>query len=424
MNYLSLCSGIEAASVAWEELGFSPLAFSEIEPFPCEVLAQRFPAVPNLGDMTQYEKWKLPAVGILVGGTPCQAFSIAGQRGSLDDDRGNLCLTFCKIADKLNPEWVLWENVPGLLSTKDNAFGCFLGELCGASEAISPNGKWANCGVVSGPKRTVAWRILDAQWFGVPQRRRRMFVLASRGYGNFGCADALLPLAESLPRYFTQSRGKRDRVTQSFEKSTRRESSTSDHVGSMAFCGSQLIVFEPGASSRLGRHIYADVSPTLKNHPGDNLPCFCYERAAGKLFVGDYTSYNCSISKGYNGNLGIFESYISPTILAKGPGIVCVKGVTVGRQPNFGGNGKGFSESGVSYTVLTAERHVICYENHPSDSRIKELSDGVSSTVTSKWGTGGGQCQYRPPYHARPHLKHAYYSVPWRESSSKPWRTG
>lgn len=203
MKYLSVCSGIEAASVAWDSLGWEPVAFSEIEPFPSAVLAERFPDVPNLGDMTQYEQWNIPAIDVLVGGTPCQAFSVAGKRGSLADDRGNLCLTFCCLANLLTPEWVLWENVPGVLSTPDNAFGCFLGALCGADTPVVPPGggrKFPDSGVVSGPKRTVAWRVLNAQWHRVPQRRRRVFVLAVAGAGNWACADALLPVGESVPR--------------------------------------------------------------------------------------------------------------------------------------------------------------------------------------------------------------------------------
>lgn len=203
MKYLSVCSGIEAASVAWDSLGWNPVAFAEIEPFPSAVLAERFPDVPNLGDMTKYHEWNIPAVDLLAGGTPCQAFSVAGRRASLADDRGNLCLTFCHMADYFKPKWVLWENVPGVLSTPDNAFGCFLGALCGADTPVVPPGggrKFTDSGVVSGPKRTVAWRVLDAQWHRVPQRRRRVFVLAVAGAGNWACADALLPVGESVPR--------------------------------------------------------------------------------------------------------------------------------------------------------------------------------------------------------------------------------
>ena len=189
MRFLSVCSGIEAASVAWEPLGWKASGFAEIEPFPCAVLAHHYPDVPNHGDMTllpsKIRAGEVEAPDLLCGGTPCQAFSVAGLRQSLDDARGNLTLTFCEIADAIDskrkqPCIVFWENVPGVLNTKDNAFGCFLGALAGEDDAlIAPGGRWANAGFVDGPQRAVAWRVLDAQYFGVAQRRRRVFVVAS-----------------------------------------------------------------------------------------------------------------------------------------------------------------------------------------------------------------------------------------------------
>lgn len=185
MNYISVCSGIEAATVAWEPLGWKALAFSEIEPFPCKLLKEKYPSVPNLGDMTKIDWRKAPKdVDVLVGGTPCQSFSVAGFRQSLSDDRGNLALEFINAANAIRPRFIVWENVPGVLNTRDNAFGCFLGALIGASEAIRHPPKrrgWPSSGVVSGPERSAAWRILDAQYFGVPQRRKRVFVVASAG---------------------------------------------------------------------------------------------------------------------------------------------------------------------------------------------------------------------------------------------------
>jgi DNA (cytosine-5)-methyltransferase 1 len=187
MRFGSVCSGIEAASVAWGPLGWTAAWFSEIEPFPCAVLKHHYPDVPNLGDMTKLpdliRSGQVEVPDILCGGTPCQAFSVAGLRQSLDDERGNLSLTFCEIADAIDEQRksiIFWENVPGVLSTKDNAFGCFLGALAGEDDAlVPPGGRWANAGFVDGPKRAVAWRVLDAQYFGVAQRRRRVFVVAS-----------------------------------------------------------------------------------------------------------------------------------------------------------------------------------------------------------------------------------------------------
>lgn len=206
MRYASVCSGIEAASIAWEPLGWKPVFFSEVEPFPCAVLKHHWPRVPNLGDMTKINgaAWK-GMIDVLVGGTPCQAFSIAGARRGLNDDRGNLTLTFARLADDINPEYVVYENVPGILSDKTNAFGCLLGMLADEDdELIPPGGKWSNAGYVLGPKRAIAWRVLDAQYFGVAQRRRRVFLVACPRDG----ADprAVLFEREGVRRDFAPSR--------------------------------------------------------------------------------------------------------------------------------------------------------------------------------------------------------------------------
>jgi len=197
MKYLSVCSGIEATTVAWHSLGWEPLAFSEIEPFPRKMLTHHYPDVPLHGDFTvlREQDW-IKDADILVGGTPCQAFSVAGLRNSLGDDRGNLTLEFVRLADAIDDlrsdgTVIVWENVPGVLSVKDNAFGCFLGALVGNDEPLIPTGgKWTNSGMVMGPKRRAAWRVLDAQYFGVAQRRRRLFVVASARDG-FDPAEVL-----------------------------------------------------------------------------------------------------------------------------------------------------------------------------------------------------------------------------------------
>ena len=137
MKYITLCSGIECASLAAKPLAWEPICFSEIEPFPSAVLAFRYPGVPNVGDMTRHD-WR-PYRGkcdAIIAGTPCQAFSVAGFGGSLDDERGRLTMKFTEICDDVDPDVIVWENVPGVLSTADNAFGCFLGALAGEASPI------------------------------------------------------------------------------------------------------------------------------------------------------------------------------------------------------------------------------------------------------------------------------------------------
>lgn len=190
LRYGSVCSGVEAASLAWEPLGFTPQWFSEIEAFPSEVLNNHWPNVQNLGDMTD-ERFisRAGAIDVLVGGTPCQSFSVAGFRGGLDDERGNLALEFCRIAKEKQPRWVVWENVPGCLSTNGGRdFGSIVGAL-------------AECGY------NLAWRILDAQNWGVPQRRRRVFLVGHLGADERG-ATAVLFESNSLQGSAKTSRKK------------------------------------------------------------------------------------------------------------------------------------------------------------------------------------------------------------------------
>lgn len=219
MKYGSVCSGIEAASKAWEPLGWKPAWFSEIEPFPSAVLAHHWPEVTNLGEMTKIadavRAGDVEAPDVLVGGTPCQAFSIAGLREGLSDDRGQLTLSYVELANAIDakrrergePESIIvWENVPGVLSSKDNAFGCFLAGLAGESSELQPaGGKWTHAGCVSGPERVITWRVLDAQFFGVAQRRRRVFIVASARKG-FDPAAVLFEL-DCVRRDSAPSRG-------------------------------------------------------------------------------------------------------------------------------------------------------------------------------------------------------------------------
>jgi len=193
----TVCDGIGCGHLAFNQVGFECAWSFEIEPFPSAVLAYRFPEVTNHGDMLKcvgmVKAGEIEAPDVFIGGTPCQAFSVAGKRKGLEDARGNLSLTFCGIADAIDdvrrgdgkpPCAILWENVPGVLSDRGNAFGCFLGELAGSGCELQPaGGRWRNAGCVFGPKRTVAWRVLDSQFFGVAQRRRRVFVVASAGDG-------------------------------------------------------------------------------------------------------------------------------------------------------------------------------------------------------------------------------------------------
>lgn len=286
MKYGSVCSGIEAASKAWEPLGWKPAWFSEIEPFPSAVLAHHWPEVSNLGDMTKIADavfaGEVEAPDVLVGGTPCQAFSIAGLREGLSDDRGQLTLSYVELANAIDakrrergePEAIIvWENVPGVLSSKDNAFGCFLAGLAGESSELQPaGGKWTHAGCVSGPKRVIAWRVLDAQFFGVAQRRRRVFVVASARKG-FDPAAVLFELdsvrRDSAPRRESQpeiarNAGERTKVGSHWDNPANPHPTLnqSHNIGGIGQSNQEL--FSQRGCGIIAQSVNGDISHTLK----------------------------------------------------------------------------------------------------------------------------------------------------------------
>ena len=323
MRYGSLCSGIEAASVAWEPLSWQPTWFAEIEPFPCAVLSHHWPHIPNHGDMTQLVgkilNGTVEAPDILVGGTPCQAFSVAGLRGSLDDERGNLTLVLIRILDAIDfirarngqpPCILVWENVPGVLNTKDNAFGCFLGGLAGEDMPLEPAGqKWTNAGCVLGHKRRIAWHILDAQYFGVPQRRRRVFVVSSAG-----SADPAEILFERQSQAGHPAAG-----------AETREDPAAFIEGSFGTYRQSAV----GGTVKASGGALQGGSETLLVVHGRQTPC-----TSDKAFTLD-----CQ----HSGNTNV----------------VCIHGNTIGRQLHNGGNGTGAIQDGTSYTLTATDRHAV-----------------------------------------------------------------
>ena len=267
MKYLSVCSGVEAATVAWHPLGWNPIGYAEIETFPSAVLNHHYPTVPNLGDITKYKEWNINGtVELLVGGTPCQAFSVAGLRKGLEDPRGNLTLVYTGILDRFKPKWFVWENVPGVLSSSGGRdFGSFLGAVAELGYGFS-------------------YRVLDAQYFGVPQRRRRVFVVGC--FGDWVSASKVLFEPDCLSRDTEESRKTRERTS----------SATSSGVRG------NIETFNRQSHSQFG------VDP------------------------------------------------LASTVKAR--------------------DHKQFTD-------------LVVYETHPADSRVREMGD-VCQTVTSRWGTGGG----------------------------------
>jgi len=329
MKYLSVCSGIEAASKAWEPIGWEPVAFSEIEPFPAAVLKHHWPKVQNLGDMTKYEQWNIQSgtIDLLVGGTPCQSFSVAGLRQGLKDPRGNLMLTYLGIAERFKPRWLVWENVPGVLSSNGGKdFGSFLGALGELGY------EWA-------------YRVLDAQWFGVAQRRRRVFVVAHLGKGNL--AAKVLFESESVCRNSAPSREARQGTATNVAPSLTASNDPS----------------RSPQSSEVTQQVNAVLEATT------------YRMQAFGEYSDDGTA---SAMKA--------RDYKDATDLVASPVIIDRAAFNQGQNAQY----KPRIEHGETMDSLVARGpHAVLFENHPNDSRVTGPHD-VAPSCVSRYGTGGG----------------------------------
>lgn len=341
MKYVSLFSGIEAASVAWEPLGFVPIAFSEVDPFCNQVLAARFPHVPNLGDIKQVD-WR-PYHGdidIVVGGSPCQAFSVAGKRAGLLDERGALMLEYVRAVREIKPTWCLWENVPGVLSQDGGrAFATLQGEL-------------EDCGYA------LAWRVLDAQFFGVAQRRRRVFLV---GHARAECAAAVLFEPKSLLRNSATSRKAREGLAAAAQTGIGKAVSNAPPVG-------------------IGQSLPSSPSAVLDLYDSHGIDA----RVRGPVPV-------CPSITAYYGTGG----NNTPLIHRRNSSITsyALVGNTIDRQPQNGGNGTGYSKE-VCNTLTAMDRHAVCtVEDEPmimsSAQSFAQIDQGICSTQTAR--------QYKDP---------------------------
>lgn len=347
MNYASVCSGVEAASLAWTPLGWKPAWFSEIEPFPCAVLKERFPNVPNIGDMTKIkgENYR-GTVDLLVGGTPCQGFSVAGKQGGLDDPRSALCLAYCRLLETMRPRWFVWENVPGVFSTNGGAdFREFIRKI----DALG---------------YSCAWRVLDAQYVrvdgyprAVPQRRRRVFVVGHSS-GDWRYPSSVLFESGCLPGNTPPCRVKGKGAATDAKDSIRK-------TGSGVFWNGN------------------DYAATLKaNCDYDRMP--------------DKGRLNCVIEPapivcaGFSGGQGEnaggigYQEEVAPTIRSSEsgsnqvPDILCQYGDVAGAL------------TARHDSSLCVDRGAnIVYENHAQDSRVKPCGE-CSPQINAKAGTGGG----------------------------------
>jgi DNA (cytosine-5)-methyltransferase 1 len=415
MRYGSVCSGVEAATLAWKPLGWKSVFFAEVEPFPCAVLMQKFGAtkpmrvlepgdadsekekkqrelwekqidkfpnggsIPNFGDFTKITKDDYDGkIDLLVGGFPCQAFSVAGLRKGFDDPRGNLALEFAELAFRVGTRWILGENVPGLLShDKGCSFASLLSAFCGWQVEVpvlrkKKNGEfvrgWKNSGIVTGAPGYfgLAWRTLDAQFVrvdgyprAVPQRRRRLFLV---GYlGSWERAAAVLFDQESLRGDTPPERKTQEGIARSVTASLGGVSGKEQQHTFVKENGKPLNALCV-AHGQGNAEVLNEKSPTLNcNH---EAPIVCRESGKG-FWQQDKISGTVKV----NGS--------EPTT------VVCLNN----RPQEFK------AEEQIHYPLRATDYKqppVICYENHPNDSRIKELSDGAAPQITARSGTGGG----------------------------------
>jgi len=378
MRYLSVCSGIEAASCAWHSLGWEPVAFAEIEPFPSAVLAHHYPDTPNWGDMSKFKEWPDADVDVLVGGTPCQSFSVAGLRKGLADPRGNLMLTYLAIADRYRPTWMVWENVPGVLSSNGGRdFGTFLGGMGELGYGF-------------------AYRVLDAQYVrvdtharAVPQRRRRVFVVGH--LGDWRRAAAVLFEHESLCGHPAPRREEGQGAPASTARSVAirgRDGTPQAELGDD--CANTILTPNGGRGGVGVGAVLAGVAHSLRaqaqaqaSHRADTenadkgdqdnlvlapvprpVPSdqFCYRDAMGLAHwpVAFDTTQVTSKSNYSNPMPG---DPCHPLAAGAHPPVIAIQGNMIGRGDTAGPAGPGWSESGESFTLTKTDTHAVAFHN-------------------------------------------------------------
>tara|TARA_A100001391_G_scaffold65957_3_gene41778 strand:+ start:4665 stop:5846 length:1182 start_codon:yes stop_codon:yes gene_type:complete len=307
LTYLGLCEGISTATVAWKDL-IKPVGFAEIDEFPSAVLKHHYPNVPNFGDITKYKEWKLETdPDLIIGGTPCQSFSVAGLRGGLSDSRGNLTLTFVNILNRFRPKWFIWENVPGVFSSnKGRDFHSF-------TEGLQAIGY------------SIGWRVLDAQYFGLAQRRKRVFVVGNNTGDIRGITEVLFE-REGLLRDLEASRQARKKTTRKTGESIAEDNRWPAKISNTL----EARYFKDGGIDN--QHVNANCPKFV---PIDTVSAVVYEAHAQDA------RYR--------------EQEVSPTIQAR--------------------------HCNMTNTPLV-------YQSNQTDARVKDMGD-TCQTVIARWGTGG-----------------------------------
>jgi len=399
MRYVSLFAGIEAASQAWHHMGWEPVAFADIDAFPSAVLAHHYPDVPNLGNVegVDWSEYKGKAE-VVVGGSPCQSFSVAGKRLGMDDPRGNLALEFIRAVAEIQPTWFVFENVPGLLSSDGGRdFGIFLGEVAKIGYGF-------------------AYRVLDSQFFGVPQRRRRVFVVGHIG-GDWRSAASVLFERESLQGHSKESKAQRKAITEYIGTSTSQQGESGRRVipkitGTLdKECGGNKLTVQTAASGHLIPETKPadDFAPTERGifrksrRAQTNTDCETWVKddvtnTLNTFDLGDTRTTQIirePIAFEQNQRSEVRETGVAGPIKAeKGSNNqtfiaqTTVHDVDSGKESDVARTLVGDHQSRIADTSSVAVEQTKVYENHPSDGRVTEVD--IMPTITAKAGTGGG----------------------------------
>jgi len=332
LTYLGLCEGISTATVAWKDL-MKPVGFAEIDEFPSAVLKHHYPDVPNFGDITEYKEWKLETdPDVIIGGTPCQSFSVAGLRGGLQDSRGNLTLTFVNILNRFRPKWFIWENVPGVFSSnKGRDFHSF-------TEGLQAIGY------------SIGWRVLDAQYFGLAQRRKRVFVVGNNSNDLRGITEVLFE-REGLLRDLAQSRQARKKTTRKTGESIAEDNRWPAKVSNTL----EARYFKDGGIDN--QHVNANCPKFV---PIDTVSAFAVRTANTNANGHGISENKTHTLDGANGQAISFSAHMSEPMVHK-------------------------DKSG---TLQAKNPTAFVYENHAQDARVKDMGD-TCQTVTATWGAGG-----------------------------------
>jgi DNA (cytosine-5)-methyltransferase 1 len=389
VKYGSVCSGIEAATTAWHPLGWTPAFFSEIEAFPSALLASKHPAVPNHGDMTKFRGWPDHTIDLLVGGTPCQSFSVAGIRKGLADPRGNLALVFLALAERFKPKWIVWENVPGVLSSGGGRdFGSFLGGLVELGYGF-------------------AYRVLDAQFvrveshpWAVPQRRRRVFVV---GYlGDWRRAAAVLFEPESLQGHPPPRREAGQGLTRGFETGPHgggftdiaptMDARAKDApirnqlgVGVITSTGSVPHCLNAGAMGRIDYETETMVAHALRREGHD-----ASEDGTGR---GTPIAFPACLS----GTQCVGAENLSPAIGALNPIAIAIQERAICENPDAGPDGVGVRDDGAAYTLearqvpqAVAAPMTLAIRGRGDTHNLEYRQDGTANAVLTPNGGRAG----------------------------------